>query len=198
MSSVANNQTGGEHPGYDYRSVIVDNNKVSMYLDSIKIFGWTPDGAIPKRRSRGKVILKLKRDRSIPYIKELVRLQQHYESCIDDITVLENSITTTATLFSIIVGAIGTAFMVAAVFSATIEIPMFFISFVLSAPGIAGWTLSYLLYKHLIIKKAADVAPHIERKYSEIRAICEKSSSLAAEYDALEKEAAEAAANRAW
>jgi hypothetical protein len=171
-------RSGKDYIGYDYKTVITDSDKVSLYLDAYENFGWVPDESMSVRQLIGAVTLKLKRDRKILNKAELTRLQKHFEACMDEIAALENSKALTATIYSIIVGLIGTAFLAGSVFAVTHEPPMILLCIILGLPGLIGWAIPYQLFKYFVKKRAAAVTPLIEQKYDEIHEICEKGSSL--------------------
>ncbi|MCL2752430.1 MAG: hypothetical protein FWE62_06730 [Firmicutes bacterium] len=189
MSANEVTRGGRDYIGYDYVSVTVGNEKVSMYSDAYENFGWVADdpaktglhdhaSGIPIRQFTGAATLKLKRDRKILNKAELTRLQQHFEACMDEIASLENSKTRMATVYSITTGVIGAAFMAGSVFAVTAEPPVVWLCVLLGIPGLIGWALPYLLFKKFAEKRAAEVAPLIEQKYDEIHEICEKGNAL--------------------
>jgi len=170
---------GKGYIGYDYKTVITSADKVSMYLDAYETFGWIPDDAMPVRHQLiGMVTLKLKRDRKILNKAELTRLQQHFEACMDEIATLENSKTRTATIYSLIVGLLGTAFLAGSVFAVTNKPPMILLCVILGIPGLVGWALPYPVFKRTAQNRAVEVIPLIEQKYDEIHEICEKGNTL--------------------
>ena len=169
---------GRDYIGYDYKSVEVDSDKTSMFLDIYENFGWIQDGATPEKQFGSTVTLKLKRDRKVMNKAELTRLQQHYEACADEITVLEKSRTQKATIFSISIGIIGTAFLAGSVFAVTNEPPLVLLCVLLGIPGLIGWALPYRLFKLYTKKRTEEITPLIEQKYDEIHEICEKGNAL--------------------
>jgi len=171
-------RSGKDYIGYDYKSITVAGDKTSLYIDAYENFGWIPDDSSPAGQFAGIATLKLKRDRKILDKTELTRLQQHFEACMDEITVLENSKTQTATIYSIAAGLIGTAFLAGSVFAVTAAPPMIFLCVVLGVPGIIGWILPYQLYKSITKKRESVIAPLVEQKYDEVHAICEKGNAL--------------------
>ena len=178
MSSNEITRSSKEYIGYDYKTVTAQSDMVSMYLDAYENFGWMADDSIPTRQFVGAVTLKLKRDRKILNKAELTRLQQHFEACMDEITILENSKTRAATIYSISAGLIGSAFLAGSVFAVTNEPPTIFLCILLGIPGIIGWAIPYFLFKHFVRKRIMEVAPLVERKYDEIHEICEKGNKL--------------------
>ena len=178
MSAYEVTRGGTDFIGYDYLTVSADSEKASMYLDAYKNLGWIMDDSLPVKQLGLTVTVKLKRDRKILNKTELTRLQQHLESCLDEITALEHSLTGTATIYSIIIGIIGTAFMAGSVFAVTNEPPLIFLCILLGIPGIIGWALPYRLYKYFAKKRSVEISPLIELKYDEIYEICEKGNAL--------------------
>ena len=178
MSTSEVTRGGKNYIGYDYKTIVSDSEKTSMYLDTYENFGWLPDEKSPPKQFGGMVTLKLIRDRKILNKAELTRLQQHFEACMDEITLLENSKTKMATYLSIIIGVLGTAFMAGSVFAVTNEPPMVTLCVILGIPGIIGWALPYHLYKMFAKKRTTQITPLIEQKYDEIHEICEKGNAL--------------------
>ena len=177
MNSNEITKNGKDYIGYDYKTVTVDSDKVSMFLDAYGNFGWLSDGT-QERQLGGSVTLKLKRDRKILNKAELTRLQQHFEACIDEIETLEKSKTKTATIYSIVTGLIGTAFITGSVFAVNAEPPMILLCVILGIPGILGWAFPYYLYKLFAKKRIIQITPLIEQKYDEMHEICEKGNAL--------------------
>ena len=171
-------RSGKDYIGYDYKTVNAGSEKLSLYLDAYESFGWIPDDSAPAKEFAGVVTLKLKRDRKILNKAELTRLQQHFEACMDEIVILENSRTRTPAIYSILVGLVGSAFLAGSVFAVTNEPPMILLCTLLGIPGLLGWALPYFLFKRFVKKRAVEVAPLIDQKYDEIHEICEKGSAL--------------------
>jgi len=169
---------GKDYIGYDYLTITADSEKASMYLDTYKNLGWIPDDTMPLKQFGHTVTMKIKRDRKILNKAELTRLQHHFEACLEDIASLENSISKAATIYSITIGIIGTAFMAGSVFAVTNEPPLILLCILLGIPGVAGWALPYSLFKYFGKKRSAEVSPLIEQKYDEIHEICEKGNAL--------------------
>jgi len=171
-------RSGKDYIGYDYTAVTAPTDKISVYLDAYGNLGWIQDNLLPSRQVGGLVTLKLKRDRKILNKAELTRLQQHFEACMDEIAIFENSRIQKASMLSITVGLVGTVFMAGSVFAVTAEPPKILLCALLAIPAIIGWALPYRLFKFFVKKRAAEVMPLIERKYDEIHEICEKGNAL--------------------
>ena len=90
MNSNEITKGGKDYVGYDYKTVTVESDKTSMYLDAYENFGWTTDDSMLANQFGSMVTLKLKRDRKILNKVELTRLQQHFEACMDEITTNAN------------------------------------------------------------------------------------------------------------
>lgn len=161
--------------GYEYKEIDVHGEYGSLCLDCYPSFGWEPD----ERTAEGpKGKLTLKRARKIVNKAELTRLQRHFEACLDEIRALEKSKTAKATIWAIMVGLIGTAFMAGATFAAVHQPPLVVLSAVLAVPGFTGWVLPYFIYQKLAARQAKVVRELVERKYDEIYEICEQGNQL--------------------
>lgn len=160
--------------GYDYKDVSAGREHISMYLDGYVSFGWTLDENVEQRATA----VKLKRDRKIINKTELTRLERNFEACMAEIKALENAKTSAATMFSIILGVIGTAFMAGAVFAATHKPPLILPTILLGLPGVAGWVLPLFLYKVFVRRSGTKLTPLIEAKFDEAYEVCEKGNRL--------------------
>lgn len=169
---------GKNYVGYDYKTITVDKNRVSFYLDCYENFGWIADSARSQESITGIVTLALKRDRKIVNKAELTRLQRHFEDCLAKIRALETSKTQKPTIVSTAVGLVGTAFLAGSVFAVTATPPIIWLCFLLGIPGLIGWALPYFVFQRLLKIKAEELAPLIEQKRDEIDEICEKGHQL--------------------
>lgn len=167
-----------DYISYEYKDISVDAEQVSLYLDAYENFGWQADEKRYSSAVLGKINLHFKRDRKIINKTELTRLQRNFDSCMEEIKHLEMSKKTTAKAVAITVGVVGTAFMAGSVFAVTAAAPMIPLCIVLAVPGFLGWTLPYFLFKRIVRKRTALVAPLIEAKYDEAYEVCEKGSNL--------------------
>jgi hypothetical protein len=160
--------------GYDYKEVNTSAENISMYIDGYANFGWTTDENIaPQGMS-----LRLKRDRKIINKVELTRLERNFEACMSEIEALEKSKTSTATMYSLIIAMIGTAFLAGSVFAVTHEPPMILLTVILGLPGIVGWVLPPLLNGKFVKRSVDKLTPLIESKRDEIYEVCEKGDKL--------------------
>jgi len=164
--------------GYEYRDISVDSSMEALYVDSYESFGWQFEGRQPSllRITTGAVGLKFKRDRKILNKAELTRLQRQFDSCVSEITRMDQSKASYASIIAFTVGIIGTAFMAGATFAYLANLIVFCI--VLAIPAFIGWIVPYFAYRSVFEKKNAKVTPLIESKYDEIYEVCEKANRL--------------------
>ena len=176
MSATMKNESN--YIGYEYRDISVNGDMESLYVDSYECFGWQFEGRQPSLMgiTSGTVILKFKRDRKVLNKAELTRLQRHFDSCVSEITRMEQSKTNYASVVAFTIGIIGTAFMAGAVFSYLANLIVLCI--VLAVPAFVGWIVPYFAYLSTFEKKKTKVAPLIESKYDEIYEVCEKANGL--------------------
>lgn len=173
-----------EFIGYEYKEVAAESSKASFLIDGYECFGWEMDENLPQGnkgsdfQNQKKTLLRLKRNRKIVNKMELTRLQRNFEACVHEITVLENMKTSAATMYALIAGIAGTAFMAGSVFAVTARPPHIVLCILLAIPGFAGWILPYFLYKRIVEKQTEKLTPLIEEKYDEIYEICEKGNKL--------------------
>ena len=174
--------------GYEYKELLTESSRFSFLLDGYENFGWMLDENLPaylpengKDRnpvSQQKKVLRLKRNRKIVNKMELTRLERNFEACVNEIDKLEKEKTSIATVYALVLGIIGTAFMAGSVFAVTPQEPNYILCIILAVPGFLGWILPYFLYKKIVGKQTERVTPLIEEKYDEIYEICEKGNKL--------------------
>lgn len=163
---------------YEYKELSVKEEQASFYLDCYENFGWQQDENFPPQKKGDLMILKLKRNRKIINKVELTRLQRNFEADLQDISSLENSKTSQATMVALSIGVLGTAFMAGSVFAVTAAPPIIWLCILLAIPAFAGWIAPYFVYRKVKEEKTKKVTPYIEEKYDEIYEICEKGHSL--------------------
>lgn len=163
---------------YEYKEVLVRSSQASFYLDCYESFGWQPDENFPPQNSKGKVLLKLKRDRKLLNKAELTRLQRHFEANMEEIAALEQSKTSFANLWALVTGMVGTAFMAGSTFAVVAEPPIIWLCILLAIPGFLGWIAPLWIYRAAKRRKSRQVQPFIEAKMEEIYQLCEKGHSL--------------------
>lgn len=170
--------------GYEYKEVIAESSRISFLLDGYECFGWELD---EKRRENTenknpscpkKEVIHLKRNRKIINKMELTRLQRNFEACVKEIEALEKSKTSAATIYALVAGIIGAAFMAGSVFAVTAQPPDIILSIILAVPAFVGWIVPYFLYRRVARKQTEKLTPLIEQKYDEIYEICEKGNKL--------------------
>ena len=170
--------------GYEYKEIVADSSMVSLLLDGYENFGWEVNESMSDSSAGGKpyssqrTVIRLRRDRKILNKAELTRLQRNFEACISEIQTLERRKTSAATVYAIILGVIGTAFMAGATFAVTAPTPYYILCILLAVPGFLGWIFPYFLYKKIAGKQTEKITPLIDAKYDEIYEICEKGNKL--------------------
>lgn len=170
--------------GYEYKEIITDSSRFSFLLDGYESFGWEENGSLAEDGTaqnaalRQRAVLRMKRNRKIVNKAELTRLERNFEACVNEIDRLEKAKTSAATMYAIILGVIGTAFMAGSTFAVTAQPPHYILCILLAVPGFLGWIFPYFLYKKAAEKQTEKIAPLIEAKYDEIYEICEKGNKL--------------------
>lgn len=163
---------------YEYKEIYVEENQRSFMLDCYENFGWRLDENLQSASGASGKALHLKRDRKIINKTELTRLQRNFEACVTEIELLEKRKTSTATMYSMSVGILGTVFMALATFAITAQTPHILLCILLSVPGFLGWILPVFIYKYVLCRRTEELAPMIEEKYEEIYTLCEKGNKL--------------------
>ena len=174
--------------GYEYKEIIAEGSRASLLLDGYESFGWEIDERLSEAGTerifsdkipvQKKAAVRIRRNRKIVNKMELTRLQRNFEACIHEVDMLEQSKTSVATMYALILALIGTAFMAGATFAAVAQPPYIALCIVLSIPGIAGWAFPPFLHKKMLRRQTEKVTPLIEEKYDEIYEICEKGHKL--------------------
>ena len=177
-------KTQRNYVGYEYKEITANSSMISLFLDGYENFGWEVNDNLPENVVEGKPgarqrpMIRLRRDRKILNKAELTRLQRNFEACISEIQTLEQRKTSAATVWALILGMIGTAFMAGSTFAVTAQPSHIVLCIVLAVPGFLGWIFPYFLYKKIVEKQTGKITPLIEAKYDEIYEICEKGSKL--------------------
>lgn len=164
--------------GYDYKQITVPGAQASMYLDCYASFGWIPDGTPAAASDRRVTTVRMKRDRKIINKMELTRLQRHFEACAREIDAMEHSKTDTASMWALVIGVIGTAFMAGSVFAVTHQPPLYLLCILLAVPAFLGWIAPFFVYRRVRQRQAEKLQPLIEAKQDEIYEICKKGHAL--------------------
>lgn len=170
--------------GYEYKEIIADMKNASFWIDGYENFGWEQDLNAPEHmemvdiQPQGKVIIRLKRNRKIINKMELTRLQNNFEACANELVKLEQSKTTIASVYALVIGFLGLIFMAGAIWAFTSQISHIVLGVLLTIPGAIGIILPYFVYRDVEKKQAKRVSSLIEEKYDEIYKICEKGNRL--------------------
>lgn len=163
---------------YDYLKITVPEDKMSMYMDGYEKFGWELDENIPPVNSMGKSTLHFKRNRQIVNKVELTRLQRHFESCMNEITALEDSVQSSAAMVSISCGLTGCACVAGSVFAVTALPPRIPLCIILAIPGFVLWFLAWYGHRIMKVRRKKRVVPLIEGKFDEADEVLEKAYKL--------------------
>lgn len=167
---------------YEYKEIVADSDKASLLLDGYENFGWELDQNINQEyvlvSGRGKVVIRLKRNRKIVNKMELTRLQRNFEAHLKEIEELERSKTSGAVMTALTIGMIGTVFMAGSVFAIAAPQPIIWLSVLLAIPAFIGWILPYFVFKKKVAKQTEKMNLLIEEKYDEIYEIFEKGNKL--------------------
>ncbi|HIU75063.1 MAG TPA: hypothetical protein IAC62_04220 [Candidatus Pelethocola excrementipullorum] len=167
--------------GYEYKKLSADIEKISFLLDGYESFGWEQDTYVVDKNpsvNKDKKTILLKRDRKIMNKMELTRLQRNFEACVNEIDALEKAKTSRATIYALVIGILGTAFMACSVFAITAQTPNILLCIIFAIPGFVGWVLPYFVYKKEVRKQEEKLIPLIEEKYDEIYEICKKGTKI--------------------
>ena len=163
---------------FDYLKVTVEDDLLSRYMDGYEKFGWRPDENVPTERGLGKATLHMKRSRHIVNKTELVRLQQHYEACMEEVRTLEASKGSVPATVSLVCVVAGCGFMAGSVFAVTATPPVVWLTVLLAIPGFLLWAAAYFGHKPVKNRRIQKVTPLIEAKYDEADEVCDKALRL--------------------
>lgn len=169
---------GNDFIGYEYIEIVTEQERASLYLDGYRHFGWVPDDNFQGVTAKGRVTLKLKRNRKRVNKVELTRLQRHFEACVTELDAIQKAATFLPKLWSILIGLMGTVFMAGSTFAITANSPMILLGVVLAIPGFICWSIPPMVYHNLLKKKQPQLEAAMEQKYDEIDDICEKGTKL--------------------
>lgn len=165
--------------GYEYKDITTKQEMESLYADGYRNFGWKLETTTALEKTQGTVNMKFKRDRKIVNKAELTRLQRQFEACVEEVTHMERSKTTGASIAAFMIGIIGTSFMALSTFSYLNGSVPLMIGFAI--PGFLGWITPYFCYRVIQRSKTDKIAPLIEQKHDEIYSVCEKANQLLVE-----------------
>lgn len=173
---------------YEYKELLVEHSKVSLYIDSYKNFGWDLDTNIhtSNQVSLGKELNKpyleetkvkiyVKRQTTIKNKVELTRLENNFEACIKQIIIMEKKKISIAQIYALTLGVIGIlSVMIAFVAFADYKR----LSFLAGIIGLINIILPPIVYNKTFISESEKLDPIIQQKYAEIDKICRKGYSL--------------------
>ncbi|WP_027438857.1 hypothetical protein [Lachnospira multipara] len=167
--------------GYEYKELVVDKSKLSMYIDGMEKFGWVLDDnqvKLVESNTAGKTVVKLKRDRKILNRAELTRLQRNFEDCMKQIESLESSKTSLATAVSLFTGILGCLILAGATMLAVNNSKFMVLAVILSVPGFLGIVMANYIFKRIVQIKTQKINPLIQKKMDEIYEITSKGKNL--------------------
>lgn len=157
---------------YEYKEIEAKGERAALLMDCYQSLGWE----VERENFPGKIMLR--RSRKIVNKAELTRLQRNMEACIAEIDTLQKTKTSKASIISLVIGLIGTAFMAGSVFAVTSTPPVIWLCILLAVPAFALWALAPILYPRMVANRTKVVNELIEQKYDEIHTTCEKGSGL--------------------
>lgn len=161
---------------YEYHSVPVKLSMETLYIDSFKSFGWALENSVLNISNMNSVILKFKRDRKLKNKTELKDLQRKCETALISIERLERSKTTTAMIYSLIIGVAGALFITGAAFS--FQAGLIPLVVLLGVIGLAACALSYFVYNKTIEKNSAKINDLVDQQYDIIYEVCDQASKM--------------------
>lgn len=162
------------YASYDYKEVRIKDQSDYKYVDALSCFGWIMDN----EKSKENALYVLKRKRQIANKMELLRLENNLEACRNEISKLQKSIQTYATVAAIVVGLIGTVFIALSTFAIVGTPPNTMLCILFAIPGFIGWILPCFIYQLFKRKRQQKINCFMEEKSDEIDRICDKAMSL--------------------
>lgn len=166
------NEHQPSYVAYEYKEIEAKGERAALLMDCYQSLGWEAE----QGNAPGKIMLR--RSRKIMNKAELTRLQRNMEACVAEIDAMQKGKTTKASIVSLVLGLIGTAFMAGSVFAVTATPPIIWLCILLAVPAFTLWALAPILYPRMVAKRTKTVNELIEQKYDEIYAISEKGSKL--------------------
>jgi len=173
---------------YEYLSLNVKEENISMYVDCYENFGWqlikenyskNDDYYINHNANEKKMInIKFKRDRKIKNKQELNNLQKKTEISLNNIDKLKNQPDNLGMIVSMLIGIAGTIFMALSVFSITATNPLIIPCIIFGFLGMVGWAIPYFAYTKVKIKKETENTSLIEEQLNIVYDNCERASTL--------------------
>ena len=176
MTTVNNEvKTPQNFVAYEYKTMAVSRKLASVFVDCYPSFGWSLDDSIFYNHSN-RVTLTFKRNRQMKNKPEINKFQRQFEQGIENITHLEDTKKTRASIIAMSVGMVGAAFMAGATFSFLAG--NIVLCIILAIPGFFGWGVAYQVFRHFSKKRAEEVVSLVDREYDSIYSSCEKANTL--------------------
>lgn len=170
-----------DYKGYEYKELVVDKSKLSLYIDGFEKFGWYLEDnqeKLVESNTSGKTLVKFKRDKKILNRAELTRLQRNFEDCMKQIESLEASKSSLATALSIFIGIFGMLVLAVSIMIAVNNSNLMILAVVLSVPGFLAVVMAHYTYKKIVIYKTSKIDPLIQKKVEEIYGLIKKATDL--------------------
>lgn len=169
-------RAAGSFVAYETREIAVNRQYAALYTGGFRDLGWEPDGAQSLSEADPFIRLRFRRDRRIINRMELTRLENQFCACMKDIERLERSRTSYAMAAALISGVTGLVLGVGAALAALQ--PMIWLAVLLGIPAVLLCALSMPLHNLILKRRTAETEPHIDAKYEEILALCDKARRL--------------------
>lgn len=122
--------------GYEYHSIAIECQMVSVYIDSYENFSWICDGALASEIGSKTVNMKFKQDRKICNKGEFTRLQRQFDTYVGEIVALEKSKKSYAIITAFTIDILGCTFLGSATFAYLAG--MMPLMIILEIPGFIG------------------------------------------------------------
>ncbi|ROP66473.1 hypothetical protein [Curtobacterium sp. ZW137] len=174
----------GTYVPYEYTRVSVPKNKVTLYRDTYRNFGWEGGTAERPRPGSATTEIEFKRNRDIRNRDEVIDLQRKAQGALETITGLERSRTMVASVLAYLIGIVGAAFLGLSVFAtqsdvnvpAIVENAAGMPAVISGAIGIVLWVVAPLVYLGARAWRSARVQPQIDRQFAVVDGACEQAS----------------------
>jgi hypothetical protein len=164
----------------EYATVRVPARHEQLHRDTYGAFGWTveawngPAASIVPMTSTST--LKLTRDRALRGRQALGELQRQAEGALRRIDALERSRSARATAVAVALGLVGAAFLAGSVL--LLDDGPSLVSIGLGVNGLALWALAWPAHRLTAARRAAQVAPLLDRQYDVVYDACERAAAL--------------------
>lgn len=163
---------------YDYKDIVISRNKVPVFVECYKNFGWSVDENTSYEYFDSYTKVKMKRERKIINKMELTRLQRNFEACVKEVKNLELTKTKFARTSALSVGILGIVILIGAILLDAYAVTFKCISTIMTVLGVLGCVLPYFIFQRIRDKQEKKLQPFIDEKCEEIRGLCKKGCAL--------------------